>query len=79
MNIQTISTHYKKSIYSDPHEFRPQRFIDKQGKIINPEPYTLMNFSAGSRSCVGKQLALTEQKIILTSLINFYEIKVDDS
>lgn len=38
-----------------------------------------MNFSAGSRSCVGKQLALTEQRIILATFANFYQIKVDDS
>jgi cytochrome P450 len=59
VNTQTFSIHYKSTVYEEPNRFKPERFIDGEGKIISPEPYTWMNFSAGFRSCVGKQLALT--------------------
>lgn len=38
-----------------------------------------MNFSSGPRSCVGRQLALTEMKIIIITLLSRYDFKLDDS
>lgn len=38
-----------------------------------------MNFSAGFRSCVGKQLALTDMKTLLIVLFSNYDLKYDDS
>lgn len=75
---QTVPTHYKSSIYENPHKFDPSRFIGKDGKIKNPEPFTWMNFSAGSRNCIGRQLAWTEMKIILSTLIAGYELEIED-
>ena len=45
--------------------FNPHRFLDKEGKLVNPDPFTFMNFSAGTRSCVGKQLAMNEIRVVL--------------
>ena len=53
--------------------------MNKEGHLINAEPFTLMNFSAGSRSCIGKQLALTEIKTIVVEVLKNYEILIDDS
>jgi len=58
VNTQTISTHNKASLYPNPNEFKPEIFLDAEGKIASPEPFSLMNFSAGHRSCIGGQLAM---------------------
>jgi len=34
--------------------------------------YTLMGFSAGSRACIGKQLAMIETKIAVVKLFQRY-------
>jgi len=36
VNTQTISTHYKASLYPNPNEFKPERFLDADGKISPP-------------------------------------------
>ena len=79
INTQTFSIHYKQTVFEKPYEFRPERFITSDNKIHSPEPYTWMNFSAGSRSCVGKQLALTEIKLMIITLVSLYDLKLDDS
>ena len=45
---------------------------------MTPPPYSWMNFSAGSRACVGKQLALTEMKTIIITLLKNYSFKCED-
>jgi cytochrome P450 len=75
---QTITTHYKDSIYKNPKVFDPHRFLDKNGNMIYPEPFTFMNFSAGTRGCVGRQLAMTEMKTFLAMLVNDYDVIVED-
>ena len=47
--------HLSPSIFSDPLEFRPERFIE------NPSlKRYLITFSQGSRQCLGMQLATVE-------------------
>ena len=36
VSTQTVPTHYKETIFEDPRTFNPQRFLDKEGNLINP-------------------------------------------
>ena len=56
--------------------FNPHRFLDKEGKLVNPDPFTFMNFSAGTRSCVGKQLAMNEMRVVLSVIVTGFDIEV---
>jgi cytochrome P450 len=76
VSTQTVPTHYKETIYNNPEVFDPHRFLDQQGKLVYPEPFTFMNFSAGTRGCVGRQLAMTEMKTFLAMLVNGYDVTV---
>jgi cytochrome P450 len=51
--------HLNPDVFSDPLEFRPERFIE------NPQlKRYLMTFSQGSRQCLGMQLAYAELFLI---------------
>ena len=63
--------HYSEQIYEKPFEFRPDRWIN--GECENLDPYNLIGFSAGPRSCIGRQLALLEAKIGLIKFMQRYE------
>jgi cytochrome P450 len=41
-----------------------------------PKPFTWLTFSAGARSCLGKQLALTEIKIIIIQILRKYTVSM---
>ncbi len=43
-----------------------------------PEPLSMLSFSAGQRSCVGKQLALTQIRIFLVVVFKKYDIRIID-
>ncbi|PIA30061.1 hypothetical protein AQUCO_05700040v1 [Aquilegia coerulea] len=54
-------------------EYRPERWIDENGKL-NPVPLTkFFTFFAGPRNCIGKDMAFTQMKIVIGAvLFNFH-------
>ena len=59
-------------------EFIPERWITEQGKIKYEAPYKFLSFNAGPRSCLGKDVALTQLKMVGATLIHNYKFKVVD-
>ncbi len=52
--------HHDKEFWSDPESFRPERFLDEHGDLIDPgdpKRRRLLPFSTGVRSCPGEQFA----------------------
>jgi cytochrome P450 len=56
--------HQRPDVYPEPHEFRPERFLEGQ-----PEPYTWIPFGGGVRRCIGASFAQMELKVILRTLL----------
>jgi cytochrome P450 len=56
--------HLRPDVYPDPHEFRPERFLEGQ-----PEPYTWIPFGGGVRRCIGASFAQQEIKVVLRTLL----------
>jgi cytochrome P450 family 135 len=48
----------------DPHEFRPERFLDGA-----PEPYTWVPFGGGVRRCLGAAFAMLEMKVVISTIL----------
>ncbi|XP_076441297.1 cytochrome P450 2U1-like isoform X2 [Babylonia areolata] len=57
-------------IWGDPENFRPERFIDLDGKLTKREE--LIPFSAGRRMCLGESLARMELFLYLATLIQHF-------
>ncbi|XP_021850062.2 alkane hydroxylase MAH1-like [Spinacia oleracea] len=80
-NMQIILDMYAmgrmKSIWgNDCDEFKPERWISEQGKIRHEPSYKFIAFNAGPRTCLGKDMAFTQMKIIATTIIQNYVIQV---
>ncbi|XP_021838509.2 alkane hydroxylase MAH1 [Spinacia oleracea] len=68
-----------KSIWGDDcYEFKPERWISEQGKIRHEPSYKFLAFNAGPRTCIGKDMAFTQMKIIVITIIQNYVIEVVD-
>lgn len=65
--------HNDPKIWGDPQNFRPERFIGKDGKIKKTE--YLIPFSAGKRSCPGENLAVMEMFIFFTAILQNFTIR----
>uniref|UniRef100_A0A670JYF4 Uncharacterized protein n=1 Tax=Podarcis muralis TaxID=64176 RepID=A0A670JYF4_PODMU len=62
--------------WETPAEFNPNHFLDKNGQFVDREEY--LPFGAGSRMCLGMQLAKTEIFILLTSLLRMFRFQLPE-
>lgn len=58
--------------FPEPEKFKPERFLDKTGKFVQPQE--LMPFVVGKRSCLGEGLARLELFLFLGNLFNHFEV-----
>lgn len=56
--------------FADPEKFDPRRFLSSNGRE-NP---AYMPFGLGARSCIGRQLAMTEAESLLTAILSSYTV-----
>ncbi|KAJ9553916.1 hypothetical protein OSB04_017961 [Centaurea solstitialis] len=73
----SIALSWMKSVWGeDCMEFKPERWIMKSGRIKYEPSYKFIAFSAGPRTCVGKNMALSQLKIVSTAIISRYHIEL---
>ena len=72
--------HYDESIFSQPAEFRPERFVAGSGREEGgaEHTYTFAPFSAGIHKCSGSALALLEIPAVMATLLHEYEMELLD-
>ncbi|XP_072020544.1 cytochrome P450 2U1-like [Amphiura filiformis] len=73
-NIWAI--HHDPEVWPNPEQFRPERFLDKDGKVYRPQQY--VPFSIGSRKCLGEHLAKMELSVIFSHLLHQFAFKLPE-
>jgi cytochrome P450 len=68
-----VSVHMDPKTWKDPDNFRPERFIGEDQKIIGSE--NVIPFSLGKRSCLGEVLGRQKTFLFLTSLVQHFDIQ----
>ena len=56
-----------------PDEFRPERFINAEGKLISLSSVSYLPFGCGSRACLGQSLAMAQLFLFLSRLIHEFK------
>ncbi|KAI9473437.1 MAG: cytochrome P450 [Benjaminiella poitrasii] len=59
--------------WPNPYEFKPERWIEKDQQELN-DLEAFFPFSAGTRNCIGKNFALQEMRIAISTLLKNFEI-----
>lgn len=57
--------HLRKDLHPEPHEFRPERFIEGEAK-----PYAWLPFGGGIRRCIGAPLAQVEMAEVIRAVVS---------
>ena len=70
VNFQPVGTHFSTKYFKDPFVFRPERW---ESECDSLHPFAVCGWSAGPRSCIGKQLALLQVKIAMVKLLKRYK------
>ncbi|MCU0536777.1 MAG: cytochrome P450 [Hydrococcus sp. Prado102] len=66
-------THQREDIYRDRHQFKPERFLEKQFS-----PYEFIPFGGGARRCIGEALAMFEMKLAIATIMSRYQLELVD-
>jgi cytochrome P450 len=62
-------TNRNPRVYDSPAEFRPERFLEREGgRDINP--YSWIPFGGGIRRCIGASFATLEMKLMLQTMLS---------
>ncbi|XP_078657794.1 cytochrome P450 1A1-like [Branchiostoma floridae x Branchiostoma belcheri] len=64
-------------IWGDPDFFRPERFLDGDGKVL-PKPSALLPFSAGRRACPGEPMARADIFLLLGGLVQKFNFSLPE-
>ncbi len=62
--------HTNPEVYSEPFEFRPERFLESP-----PETYAWIPFGGGVRRCLGAAFAEFEMRVVLREVLNRCELR----
>jgi len=68
--------------WTEHTKFNPDRFLDKQGKVIVINPAAFIPFGTGRRICLGEQMAINDLFVILVRFIQLaqnYRIELSSS
>jgi cytochrome P450 len=59
--------------YPDPEEFRPERFLNKDGSVRD-DPILTLAFGAGKRICPGRHFVDATLFIVTSSVISIFNV-----
>ena len=69
--------HHDEKVWTDPWNFRPQRFLDSAGHLLpseHPLRQALMPFGLGPRNCPGQVLGMNHVFIFVASILQRFNI-----
>jgi cytochrome P450 len=56
-------------VFPEPDTFKPERFLDSNGKYLSTRPQGFIPFGMGIRVCLGEKLALANFFLIVVNLL----------
>ncbi|XP_053414073.1 cytochrome P450 3A4-like [Nycticebus coucang] len=71
--IPTYALHRDPKQWTEPEEFRPERFSKKNKDSI--DPYIYLPFGTGPRNCIGMRFALMNMKLALVGVLQNFSFK----
>ena len=67
--------HLNPASWEDPEDFKPERFLDSEGKFQAKTAKKIVPFSVGKRKCLGFVLAEQEYFLFLTGILQKFRIE----
>ncbi|KAB8263697.1 cytochrome P450 [Aspergillus pseudonomiae] len=77
VSIHHWALYRREEYFSDPHTFHPERFL-RDPRFLHDRRDVLQPFHIGPRSCLGRNLAYSEMRLILALMIFNFDMKLSD-
>ncbi|EGG06012.1 uncharacterized protein MELLADRAFT_36399 [Melampsora larici-populina 98AG31] len=73
VSVPSYEIHHDPEVWGDPWNFRPERWLEPDAKELEK---AFMPFSFGPRSCVGRNVAILELQMIISTLVLRYDFQL---
>ncbi|KAE8412379.1 cytochrome P450 [Aspergillus pseudocaelatus] len=77
VSIHHWALYRREEYFTDPHTFHPERFL-WDTRFLDDRRNALQPFHIGPRSCLGRNLAYSEMRLILALIIFNFDLKLSD-
>ena len=65
------------SIFPDPDEFKPERWLEApEAQLKQMDNVLELNFGGGSRKCIGRNISMIEMQKVLPQLFRLYQVEL---
>lgn len=76
VSIPAFTAHRDPAVFTSPAVYLPERWLGEAGKQLHK--YTL-TFSAGGRVCIGKNITMLEQSLLVAAVVRKYDFELPSS
>ncbi|KAL8909086.1 MAG: hypothetical protein Q9207_000420 [Kuettlingeria erythrocarpa] len=76
MGVPHFALHHNERYFSEPFRYRPERWIDCDQATAIAQSGAFAAFGVGRTSCIGKNLAFQEIRLVLGRLIWLYDMRL---
>ncbi|KAJ5369279.1 uncharacterized protein N7496_009039 [Penicillium cataractarum] len=70
VSMSALVAHRDEGVFPNADQYIPERWLGEEGKAL--QPY-LIAFSAGARSCIGRNISYLEQTKAIASMVHRYD------
>ena len=74
LSVIVRGCHYDESLWSNPHEFDPERFAPERAEDRN-HPHAFIPFGGGVHRCIGAEFARQQSKVFVHQLLTRFELR----
>ena len=70
--------HYDPELFPEPDRFDPARWLTEDAELLARRKRSIFAFSAGSHTCLGKNLSQMEMTKLVASLLVRYDVRLEN-
>lgn len=74
VSVPAYVAHRDPDVFAEPEAFLPERWFNKEN--ISKMRDAFIPFSAGGRACIGRNITMIEQQILIATLVNRYDFSL---
>lgn len=69
VSVQIHTMHHSPAVFTDPYEFKPERWLESPPEQLEKMSRDFMPFSHGSRACIARNLAMMELNMACAAIL----------
>lgn len=78
VGISPWVVHYDPELFPQPERFQPERWLSPDADLVARRKRSIFAFSAGSHTCLGKNISLMEITKLVASMLVRYDITLEN-